>query len=280
MIKKTQNQIIKDWPLASEPLVSIVCVTYNHEKYISDAIDGFLMQETSFPFEIIIGEDCSTDGTAKIVKKYTEIYPDIITSIIRPKNIGGGSNFSDCIQRARGSFIAYCDGDDYWIDEKKIEKQANHLRDNKCTSLCFHKVSVLQREGEIYSYKTPKKKILKFNDILFVNYIPMCSIMFNSEFLPAGYFSTEINNFKLGDIPMQLTLTNRAHAYFSSEVMGVYRRHESGITANSKQIKSGRETYILVYLYLRKHLDSAHWLALTIILLKTRLGAIKDFIKR
>ena len=125
-----------------------------------------------------------------------------------------------------------------------------------------------------------RKKILNFNDILFNNYIPMCTIMFNTKFLPAKYFSNEINNFKIGDVPMHLTLTNRAHAYFSSEIMAVYRRTASGLTNKPKQIISGRDAYISVFRYLRKNLDGTHWLALTIMLLKTRLGVIKDFIKR
>ncbi|MDB4789950.1 glycosyltransferase [bacterium] len=280
MIKKTQQQVMKDWGCRFQtPLVSVLCLTYNQESFISDAIDGFLMQETSFPFEIIIGEDCSSDNTANIVRQYKIKFPDIISCILRTENIGANSNFANCCQKAKGRYIATCDGDDYWTDPKKLETQVNCLQKNKNISLCFHKVNVTQRLNENYRYKIPNKRILKFNDILFTHYIPTASLMFKMEFLPNEYFSKQIANFSIGDIPLELTLVDRGNACFIPEIMAVYRRHENGITENTEQIKNGRGTYIKVYSYLRKHLHYSHWLSLTLVILKTRLGAIKDLIK-
>jgi len=111
--------------MSDDPIVSICCITYNHEKYIRDAIEGFLMQKTLFPIEILIHGDASTDKTADIIKEYEVKYPDIIKPIYQTENqFSKGVSISATYQfpRARGKYIAICEGDDYWTDPHKLQK--------------------------------------------------------------------------------------------------------------------------------------------------------------
>src|SRR6056297_2037532 len=113
-----------------KPLVSICCITYNHEKYIADALDSFLMQKTNFPFEIIIHDDASTDATPKIIDRYAKQYPKIIKPIYQSENqfSKGRKPLRDFVlPLIRGKYMATCEGDDFWIDDKKLEKQISFL---------------------------------------------------------------------------------------------------------------------------------------------------------
>ncbi len=125
------------------PLVSICCITYNHESYIRDAIEGFLMQKTTFPFEIIIHDDASTDDTAKIIQEYANQYPELFVTILQKENQwskGIRPSPTYVWPRARGKYIALCEGDDYWTDPYKLQKQVDFMKENPDCSLCFHNV--------------------------------------------------------------------------------------------------------------------------------------------
>lgn len=131
MIERTEAEIMKNWKGdISSPLVSICTRTYNREKFISESLDSFLMQETDFPFEIVIDDDCSRDGTVIIIKKYMEKFPNIINANFLEKNIGGRMNFIKNMQRAKGKYIAPCDGDDYWTDVLNLQKHVDFLEKN------------------------------------------------------------------------------------------------------------------------------------------------------
>ena len=109
---------------SKNPLVSICCITYNHEKFIKDAIEGFLMQKTDFPIEILIHDDASTDGTTEIIKKYEKEYPDLIHAVYQTENqySQGKKVFPILANQASGKYIALCEGDDYWTDPLKLQK--------------------------------------------------------------------------------------------------------------------------------------------------------------
>ena len=134
MFNKTEKEIMKNWVGdISNPLVTIKCITYNHEQYISDALDGFLMQETTFPFEVIVHDDASTDNTAKIIKEYEKKYPNIIKPIYETEN--QYSKHDESITRIinskiKGKYIAFCEGDDYWTNSKKLQIQYDFLENN------------------------------------------------------------------------------------------------------------------------------------------------------
>ena len=130
---RDEQKIMEHWGNSSPPLVSICCITYNHESYLRDTVNSFLMQETEFPFEIIIHDDASLDGTPDIIKQYCEKYPGIIRMILQKENqySKGGLIYQRFVfPLARGKYIALCEGDDYWTDKTKLQKQVAFLETN------------------------------------------------------------------------------------------------------------------------------------------------------
>ena len=122
-----------------EPLLSVVTITYNHEPYIAKCIEGVLIQKVNFPIEFIIAEDCSTDGTRAICEDYAAKYPELIHLITSETNIGYNPNELRAMKAAKGKYIAYCEGDDFWTDPEKLQKQVDFLEKNEEYSICFHR---------------------------------------------------------------------------------------------------------------------------------------------
>ena len=191
------------------PTVSICCITYNHAPYIRSALDGFLMQETDFAYEILIHDDASTDGTADIIREYTARYPDIIKPILREENqySKGISNISIFnFPRARGEFIAMCEGDDYWTDPHKLRKQVDFLRAHPDCSLCFHSSKIISVDGSMAEgMMRPYRESRKVEPEAIVDKstgYPTASLVFPARIvktLPDYYLHCPV-----GDIPMQL----------------------------------------------------------------------------
>ena len=166
MIEITQKQIMHDWPSEyNVPLVSIRCITYNHEPYIAQTLDGFLMQKTNFPFEIIVHDDASTDKTADIIRIYEKKYPQIVKPIYEIENQyskrdGSLSRIVDAA--VRGKYIALCEGDDFWIDENKLQKQVDFLEVNDDYGLCYTNFKIQKTTNELLE-KQLKKEYQNFN---------------------------------------------------------------------------------------------------------------------
>ncbi|MDC7280497.1 glycosyltransferase [Butyrivibrio fibrisolvens] len=127
--------------------VSIVVATYNQEKYIGKTLESIVSQKTNFEFEAIVGDDCSTDGNAAIIKEYAEKYPDIIVPILREKNLGMAGNTMDIMMRATGEYIAFIEGDDYWLDENKLQKQVDFLDSHPDYVACFGLCQIVDANG-------------------------------------------------------------------------------------------------------------------------------------
>lgn len=140
-VTRTEKQIIANWQSpAQDPLISIFCISYNHARYIDLAIQGFLIQETKYSFEIIIHDDASTDGTQALINEWQRKYPNLIRTILQEKNMfSQGKRALDLmLKQARGKYIAACEGDDYWLDPHKLEKQVSFLEENPSFSCCVH----------------------------------------------------------------------------------------------------------------------------------------------
>ncbi len=134
--------------------VSVVVATYNHEKYIGHTLESIVTQKVNFEFEVLVGEDCSTDGTAKIVKEYAEKYPDIIVPFFREKNLGMFGNIPELMTHAKGEYIAFIEGDDYWIDKCKLQKQVDFLDSHKDYVACFGKCIIVDE----HDVRNPKRE--------------------------------------------------------------------------------------------------------------------------
>lgn len=148
------------------PLVSVRTVTYNHEKYIAQCLEGILMQRTNFPFELVIGEDCSTDRTREIVLAYENKYPDKIRAIVSERNVGVAQNALRVMRACQGKYHAFCEGDDYWIDPLKLQKQVYFMEAHQDVTMCFHNALVVKEDGlGVYPFfKTALKEKLTFAD--------------------------------------------------------------------------------------------------------------------
>lgn len=129
------------------PMVSVCMITYSHEKYIAQAIEGVIMQQTTFPIELIIGEDCSTDTTRKICLDYQSNYPELIKVRLPEKNIGMMRNFVETMEAGSGKYIALCEGDDYWTDPLKLQKQVDFMESNISFSMISHRYNILDQEN-------------------------------------------------------------------------------------------------------------------------------------
>jgi glycosyltransferase involved in cell wall biosynthesis len=174
------------------PLVSVCVVTYQHKSYIKKCLDGILSQQTDFKFEIILGEDESDDGTREICKEYSKKHPEIIRLFLRSRNDviflddkpTGRSNYTQNLKVAKGKFIAICDGDDYWTDPLKLQKQISFLNENPDHTICFTSTSILKKDGKIYKRDSYKKQAsTNFSNIVLDNYIPSSTAVFKNIFL-------------------------------------------------------------------------------------------------
>lgn len=233
MIELTESEITRNWSVdVSMPMVSICCITYNHQDYIEKCLDGFLMQKTDFPFEIVIDDDCSSDGTKEIIDKYQRKYSNIIKANFRSHNIGPIRNFFDNLSKATGEYIAICEGDDFWIDPKKLQIQKDFLESNPNFSLHAHSVEILD-DTEKFSAYNPytniDKDIFSFEDVLMNHFIPTPSLFFRRTHLPDPLPSF-VRNIRNGDIALELMLIAQGKGFYDERIMAVYRHHDGGIT--------------------------------------------------
>ena len=218
-------------------IVSVDMITYNHELYIAQAIEGVLMQKTNFKFELVIGEDCSTDTTAAVVKVYAQKYPDIIKARYNEKNLGVQENGLKTIQECTGTYMAFCEGDDYWTDPYKLQKQVDFLEANPKYVACGHESSVRFYVTEPYSETTYSEWLgilprQKYTGEEFIT----SPIPFHVNSLVCRNilkFDDQIQDIFLhalvGDYTLYAILANLGDVYFFSEIMSVYNMRDSGI---------------------------------------------------
>lgn len=223
----------------SKYTVSVFVLTYNQESFIAQTIESILMQKGSFSYQIVIGEDCSTDLTREICEKYAEQYREKIKLLpALDKNIGLIANYMRTIKECDANYIAICDGDDYWIDEYKLQKQVDFLESNPDYSIVYTRVRKLFRNGELKeSTVMPQKVTTTFEDLIFGNYIPSVTALFKNIQDHQNKLPVWISNFPYGDWPTYLwTVKNGGKIYFLDEVTAVYRMN---IGASFKIRKKG-----------------------------------------
>lgn len=257
MAEQSQQQIMARWTSA-QPLVSILCTTYNHEAYIKAALDGFLMQETNFPFEIIIHDDASGDQTPSIIRDYCRAYPQLLKPILQQENqySKGISSLLTALSAAQGDYIAICEGDDYWTDPHKLQTQADYLNAHSDFSMMAHAVTVLDETITGTSY-TPYAPVLKrvhyFDDILREHFIPTLSLMIRKSAIPKpmpAFFYQIISR----DIAIELLAASLGPCYYDAQPRGVYRHHDSGMTKTPIHPTKERALRYTLYLGLLDYL--------------------------
>lgn len=225
-------------PVPAGVKVSVVMITYNHERYIAQAIESVFMQKAGFEFELVIGEDCSTDSTRAIVSAYGERHPERIRLLLPERNQGMMANFVATLAACRGQYVALCDGDDYWTDPLKLQKQVDFLEAHPECSLCYHNVMRFYEDPAIKP--TPvvpanQKPFLSIEDIVFRNPLPTSSVMFRNGLLgdmPAWY-----HDLGVGDWPLWVLVARHGKAGYLNEIMAAYRVHSGGVYSGTPPLE-------------------------------------------
>jgi glycosyltransferase involved in cell wall biosynthesis len=241
-----------------EPLVSICCITYNHENYIRDAIEGFLIQNTSFPFEIIIHDDASTDNTANIIEEYANKYPDLFVTILQSENQwskGGGSIYARFVYpRARGKYIALCEGDDYWTDPLKLQKQVDFLEENPDYGIVHTNFST--SDGKRISINYYPRNDQYLNSFLSGNIsIGTLTVLFRRNLydtLPKYYHE---KNFKMGDLPLWIEFAKNSKIKYIPDSTAMYRVLDNSASHSSdidKEIDFRKSSLKVKLFYIEK----------------------------
>lgn len=235
--------------ICEKPFVVIQCLTYNHQPYIRQCLDGFIMQKTDFPFIAVIHDDASTDGTAEVVKEYEKKYPAIIKGIYQKENqykTNPQAIDNSIRPLLTGKYIAVCEGDDYWTDPLKLQKQVDFLENHLEYSMCFHGAEVKIEHNKLTSsrklYKHLQTREYSGFEILKQWSIPTASVMFRNSYgtLPQN------KHFLFGDIVLFLWLAENGKIFCMKDIMAVYRRNGGSVSLKKIPYRKFIDHYIAI----------------------------------
>jgi len=230
--------------MSKDTLVSVCIITYNHEEFIAECLDSAINQLTGFPFEIVIGEDKSTDKTLEICRGYAEKYPNLIRLITREENLGMNRNWVETIRACKGKYIALCEGDDFWSDNRKLQKQFDALEKEKECTLCCHANYVLNKQKQTVK-KGPGRGVYTIRDYIYDPFFHTSSFFFRNiiddHFFPSWYLKVFA-----ADHFLTLLLSKRGNIYYIDEPMSVYRMNSESISNkwNIVRVKNSYFTHI------------------------------------
>lgn len=234
------------------PLVSVLMITYNHALFIRKAVDSVLAQRTDFPIELVIGEDCSTDETRKILKEYPKDGDVSIRLLENDRNLGMHENFRRTLAACTGKYIALLEGDDYWTEPGKLEQQVQLLESNPDYSFCFHRATWVYLDstprlphapehGELFPSTSPP--VLDFEQFANEVCIPTASVVYRRALLPG--FPKWVDHIPWCDWVIFLLLADHGNAAFLPDVMSVYQRHLAGANSCSDSVKIHSGAYLM-----------------------------------
>jgi glycosyltransferase involved in cell wall biosynthesis len=257
---RSEDEIVARWQ-GGDPVVTCICNTYNHVGFIGDALRGMLGQVTGFPFEIIVHDDASTDGTADVVRDFAARYPRIVRPVFQSVNQYAVTKpITFTLPLARGEFLAWCEGDDYWLDPHKLERQVGRLRADRDAVLSHHDVLVIE-DGLVIAGPDPRSPSdLSSSELRRGRFVPVCSWLFrraalNLDFLP--YCRTPVN----GDKFILSALGLHGGSAFASDVGPAVYRHHSGGVWSSRSLRQRRiimaRNYYWLYRYHRERTGEA-----------------------
>jgi len=257
---RTEEEIIALWQGdIKKPKVSIKCITYNHEKYIEDALEGFLIQETDFPFEICIHDDASTDKTADIIRKYEKAYPRIFKTIYQVENqYSQGNSPGHIVNKiCKGEYIAVCEGDDYWVDPKKLRIQVQYLDAHPEIVISSFDAIIIDEQGRMVSKS-------KLPDVHKRDYAPEELIQGKAWLLTLNWMHKNIDvggiperhNVLNGDTFLTSLLGQHGGSHHHTDIQSsVYRMHKGGIWSSLDKINkidAQLNTYFWMYSYYKR----------------------------
>lgn len=238
--------------------VSVLIKAYNHERFIAPAVESAARQQTDFEYEIVIGEDCSTDGTRGILLRLRDQYPDKIRLLLRERNLGNVRNLTDTLSACRGEYVALLDGDDYWTSAVKLQRQVAYLDAHPELSSCAHNAVVVDDGGQrvIRDYRRGRRsEVITLRRMLIGDPVPTSSVMFRRrlcEEFPAWYYTV-----MMGDWPLHVLNLRYGSMGYDGEVMAAYRIHAGGLWSRAGPVRS-RLARIDVYQRLNEELRFAY----------------------
>ncbi|ADV46971.1 glycosyltransferase [Nitratifractor salsuginis] len=249
MINRTEQEIMKNWRGdIKSPTVSICTITYNHENFIEEALDSFLMQETDFPIEIVIDDDCSIDKTPDIIRKYVEKFPNIIKANLREQNVGMMSNFIENLNRAKGKYIALCEGDDYWTDPLKLQKQIGFLEENNEYILVSANTKIAYEKDGFVKKEIHKNFSRDFDfsvkELMVLDTSPVATLTASFRNIVKDYSKIPFERYWAGDKQLWMYLMQFGKGRYMNQIFGVYRKHTGGVTSNLKKDRTSKILHI------------------------------------
>ena len=237
--------------MTNVPLLSVCLITYNHENYIRQAIEGVLMQKVNFNWELIIAEDCSTDKTRDIILEYKKKHPDFIKLILQEKNVGPAKNWIELITKPNSKYIAYFEGDDYWTDPLKLQKQVGFLEANPDYVIHSGFAKLSNEKNELLG-RVSDKGFFDLKDFYTQNNLVTCTVMFRNLIKE---YPKLLYKIRFGDWFLYVMLLNisKLKAYTSDEVFSFYRLHDQGTMVNLSKIDYFK-VHMLQIKYLKEYL--------------------------
>ena len=230
------------------PKVSVLMITYNHEKYIAQAIESVLMQETDFPYELVIGEDCSTDGTREIVREYSRKYPAIVRASSWERNVGAHENFRRIFAASRGAYLAILEGDDYWTDSRKLQLTADVLDSHPETAISGHR-TIRHYEDGLLPDEVTEELPAGFYDLetlLTKFFLHTVSVVFRRVIEEPPAWAASLF---MGDAPLFVEVARHGNIRFLDECMAVYRVHRGGVWSSRDEMDRSRSNLELYQAY-------------------------------
>lgn len=207
------------------PFVSVFMITYNHVQFIQQAVEGVINQRTNFDFELVVGDDCSRDGTDVVLRQLGAEYPGKLRLQLHETNLGAMQNQVTVLNECKGKYVAMCEGDDYWTDTSKLQKQIDALEADDEAVLCFHPMKELHHDGKLYPQKKSvfHRPVSNRSSLLLINFIATLTVVFRNQAYNRSFF--EGFNASMGDYIIYLALLHnpKSKIIYLPEYMGVYR---------------------------------------------------------
>lgn len=274
------------------PLVSVIVTTYNHEPYLAEALNAILSQECDFGVEVILGEDCSSDNTLGVCKTFAQQYPDRITLITSAENVGWRVNYRRCVEAARGKYIAFCDGDDYWCNKNRLTEQVVLMEQNPNIGLCYTLAERRDENGDLIGYFPTGKGHTSLDTLLHDWCVENCTTLARRD-LVLDYYATEQpenrSEWLTEDLPMWLYVAAYSEVAYIDKVTAVHRVFPDSVSHSTSLAKRlafcDSSSNIKLWFdeqynnskqrrhLLRERMNTALWVY-------SHIGSVGDFVKR
>lgn len=235
-----------------QPIVSICMSTYRHERFIRQAIEGVMMQQTTFPIQLVIGEDYSDDRTRLVCEEMAERYGEKIKLLPSDRNYGQNHNLARTVKACTGKYIALCEGDDYWTDPHKLQRQVTFLESHPNCVMCFHPINIVDQDGQVLEAQQPTEQLVfyKGNDFFHIS-VPTLSLVFRNCL---RYFPDEFYEIKSTDAFMVGMLAGFGNGAKLDFVGGCYRKHDGGLYNRLSTLEKYKQA-----IFTRKMMKRSSW---------------------